>query len=167
MDPPPPISQDAYDELRAVARYRLLVQGAHSLQATELVHEAWARLERQGRRWNSRKELFGMAARAMRDLLVERARARATAKRGGDWTRVRWESALQVSEDHPAEFLMLDDALSRLSSEEPECARVVELLFFAGFTGDETAAAMGVSPSTIDRRWRMARAWLRDDLERG
>lgn len=170
MDPVasrPDISLGAYNELRALARHRLHLHGARSLQPTELVHEVWARLERRGQRWTSRQEMFGLAGRAMRDVLVERARARATAKRGGEWTRVRWESALQVADDHPDEFLMLDGALSRLSQVEPECAKVVELMYFAGFTGDEVAEALGVSPSTIDRRWRMARAWLRKELPPG
>ena len=85
-------------------------------------------------------------------------------KRGGDWKRVEWESALQVASEHPEELLMLDAALSRLTEQAPEHARVVELMFFAGLTGEETARALDVSPSTVDRQWRFARAWLHREL---
>lgn len=150
----------AYDEMRRLARRRIAQMGPQSLQATELVNETWLRLVGQDHRWTSHSELFGLAARAMRDILVDRARARGAHKRGGDWERVNWDTALQVAADHPEELLTLDAEISRLSEQSPEHARVVELMFFAGLTVDETAQALAVSASTVDRRWRFARAWL-------
>ncbi|RKZ13602.1 RNA polymerase subunit sigma [bacterium] len=158
------ILEDAYDEMRALARRRLSQMGSQSLQATELVNETWLRLMGQNRGWDNRSELFGLAARAMRDILVDRARAKSAHKRGGDWQRVNWETALAVATEHPEELLMLDEAVSRLSDQAPDHARVVEMMFFAGLTGDETARALDVSPSTVDRRWRFARAWLHREL---
>ena len=131
------------------------------------MNETWLRLAGRQHVWKDRRELFGLAARAMRDILVERARRRGARKRGGDWERVNWESALKVAADHPEELLTLDEALLRLSEQSPEHARVVELMFYAGLTGDETADALGVSPSTIDRKWRFARAWLHRELLAG
>ena len=154
----------AYDEMRALARRRLNHAGPQSLQATELVNETWLRLVGRDRDWSDRSELFGLAARAMRDILVERARMKAAQKRGGDWQRVEWESALQVAAQHPEELLTLDAALSRLSEQSPDHAKVVELMFFAGLTGEEAAQALEVSPSTVDRRWKLARAWLHHEL---
>jgi RNA polymerase sigma factor (TIGR02999 family) len=163
-EPPDVRIEEAYAEMRSLARRRLLQTGPQSLQATELVNEVWLRLAGRDRNWTDRAEFFRIAARAMRDVLVDRARSRGARKRGGDWQRVDWESALQVASDHPDELLMLDAALSRLSEQAPEHARVVELMFFAGLTGDETARALGVSPSTVDRQWRFARAWLHREL---
>lgn len=154
----------AYDEMRRLARRRLAHMGPHSIQATELVNEVWIRLSGRDGDWTDRQQLFGLAALAMRDILVERARRKGALKRGGDWERVNWESALAVANDHPDEFLTLDAALSRLSEQSPEHARVVELLFYAGLTGEEAARALEVSPSTVDRRWRFARAWLHREI---
>lgn len=154
----------AYEEMRALARRRLARMGPQSIQATELVNEAWLRLTGQNREWHDRPELFALAARAMRDILVDRARRRGARKRGGDWERVSWESALQVATEYPDELLTLDAAISRLTEQSPEHGRVVELMFYAGLTGEEAAEALGVSPSTIDRRWRFARAWLHREL---
>ena len=171
MDPSPdqqPLDPDllasAYDEMRALARRRLARVGPQSIQATELVNETWLRLVGREREWSDRRELFGIAGRAMRDILVERARRSGSLKRGGDWARVDWESAEKVATEHPGELLTLDEALSRLTEQAPDHAKVVELMFFAGLTGDETAKALEVSPSTVDRRWRFARAWLHREL---
>jgi RNA polymerase sigma factor (TIGR02999 family) len=161
---PEEVLEATYDEMRAFARRRLAQADTHSLQATELVNETWLRLVGRKNAWSSRSELFGLAARAMRDILVERARNKGAQKRGANWKRVDWESALLVADRHPEELLMLDAALSRLSDGAPEQARVVELMFFAGLTGDETARALGISPSTVDRHWRFARAWLHHEL---
>jgi len=160
----PATLESAYDEMRALARRRIAQVGSQSLQATELVNEAWLRLVGRDRTWSDRSELFGIAGRAMRDILVERARRRGAQKRGGDWERVNWESAATVAMEHPEELLTLDAALSRLSEQAPEYAKIVELMFFAGLTGEETARALDVSASTVDRRWRFARAWLHREL---
>lgn len=154
----------AYAEMRALARRRLARMGPQSIQATELVNETWLRIAGKQPAVQDREELFALAARAMRDILVDRARRKGAQKRGGDWERVNWDSALQVASDHPEELLTLDTALSRLSEQSPEHARVVELMFFAGLTGEEAARALDVSPSTVDRRWRFARAWLHREL---
>jgi RNA polymerase sigma factor (TIGR02999 family) len=171
LDPPrddllrdPEFLDRAYDEMRALARRRLARAGNHSLQATELVNETWLRLVGRNRNWADRTELLSLAGRAMRDILVERARRRGAQKRGGDWQRVNWESAVQVAQEHPEELLTLDAALSRLSEKAADHAKVVELMFFAGLTGEEAAQALEVSPSTVDRRWKFARAWLHREL---
>ncbi len=161
------ILEGDYDEMRRLARRRLAQMGPQSIQATELVNETWLRLVGQNRSWADRGQLFGLAARAMRDILVDRARQKGSLKRGGDWERVNWESALQIAGEHPEELLMLDEAISRLSEQAPDHAKVVELMFFAGLTGDETAKALEVSPSTVDRQWRFARAWLHRELTEG
>ena len=158
------ILNEAYDEMRRLARRRLAQMGPQSIQATDLVNETYLRLMGQNRTWADRGQLFGLAARAMRDILVDRARSKGARKRGGDWQRVKWESALQIATEHPQELLMLDEAVSRLSEQAPKHAKVVELMFFAGLTGDETAKALKVSPSTVDRQWRFARAWLHREL---
>ena len=154
----------AYEQMRRLARQRLARSGPDSIQATELVNETWLRLTRQHREWADRAELFGLAARAMRDILVDRAREKGALKRGGDWERVNWDSALQVASEHPEELLALDRAVTRLREVSDELGRIVELMFYAGLTGEETADALGVSASTVDRRWRFARAWLHREL---
>lgn len=156
-----------YEELRAVARGRLaaLPPGA-SWCSVALVHEAWRRVdvddacvEREGRR-----AFFFAAARAMRDALVEAARARAAVKRGGG-RRPADLDAIDVPESAPSELLVdVGDALARLGEIDEESRRIVELRFFAGLDVAETAEVCGVSPSTVERRWRFARAWLREAL---
>jgi RNA polymerase sigma factor (TIGR02999 family) len=162
--PDPEFLDRAYDEMRALARRRLSLARSNSLQATELANETWLRLVGRGREWSNRSELLSLAGRAMRDILVERARRRGAQKRGGDWHRVNWESAVVVADEHPEELLSLDEALSRLAEQAADHAKVVELMFFAGLTGEEAAQALEVSPSTVDRRWRFARAWLHREL---
>jgi RNA polymerase sigma factor (TIGR02999 family) len=119
------------------------------------------------RSWSTRPGFDSWAGTAIgriADILVERARRRGAQKRGGDWQRVNWESAVQVAQEHPEELLTLDAALSRLSEKAADHAKVVELMFFAGLTGEEAAQALEVSPSTVDRRWKFARAWLHREL---
>lgn len=156
--------RSAYDAMRAMARSRIRMHGPTSIEATELAHEAWLRLHRKGEADVGRGHFLVYAARVVRDTLVERAREKATRKRGGEWTRVDWDSAANVALDHPEELLLVNDALSRLEAEDAETAQVVVLRFFAGLTGDETAEALGLSPTTVDRRWSFARARLRQYL---
>lgn len=151
---------DSYERMRSMARRRLATSGIDSLDPTELAHEAWLRMQRRGETDAPRGRLMMMAARVMRDVLIEDARRRGALKRGGDWHRVSWETAATVATDHPAELLELDVAIERLSEEDAEVAEVVRLKFFAGLTGEEAAEALGLSPATVDRRWAFARTRL-------
>jgi RNA polymerase sigma factor (TIGR02999 family) len=157
-----------YDELRALAERRLAREPAGAtLQATALVHEAWLRLVGDGGAggdWNSRGHFFGAAAQAMRRILVERARARTTAKRGGAALRVPLEPQNVAAPLSDEDLLALDEALERLGARDARQGRVVLLRHFAGLSVDETAAALGVSPATVKSDWAFARAWLAREL---
>lgn len=167
-----------YDELRRQARAALRREGAgHTLQPTALVHEAYLRLadvRSQGRPgpWRSRGEFFGIAARCMRQVLVDAARTRQAAKRGGGVHAVTLGDADAVATDPGSgeiagvDVLALDAALERLAALDPEQARLVELRYFAGLTIADTAAALGVSAATVSREWSVARRWLRRELDR-
>ena len=161
-----------YDELRILAEHQMRHERSdHTLQATALVHEAFLRLvgnrpdgdtadETDDTPWNSRGHFFGAAAEAMRRILIDHARAKATGKRGGNWNRLRLD-AESLGFDHPPDELMaLDEALSRLESDEPELALLVKLRFFCGLSIPHTALALGTSVGTVRRRWPFARAWL-------
>lgn len=163
-----------YDQLKRIAQQRMSEQRRdHTLQATALVHEAYVRLV--GERdieWRSRAHFVFAAARAMRDILVEHARARGRLKRGGDGLgraapRVALNVADLAAEADPAEILALEDAVRRLESMEPDVAAVVHLRFFAGLTGDQVAQAMGISARQVDRHWAYARAWLFREIRAG
>jgi RNA polymerase sigma factor (TIGR02999 family) len=156
-----------YAELRKLAAARLAVEPAgHSLNATALVHEAYVRLVRPDpdREWNGRGHFFGAAAEAMRRILVEIARRKRRVRHGGDHRRV--ELGPDIAPDHEpnADLLALDAALTRLAGKYPIHARLVELRYFAGLSGDQAAAALAISASTADRNWVFARAWLRREL---
>ena len=157
-----------YEQLRALARERMAEERRdHTLQATALVHEAYLRLARGGDpRFANRAHFFAAAAEAMRRILVEHARARGREKRGGSAPResLPLDVVDLAARSDPEEILMLDEALRRLESTDAMAAAVVRLRFFAGLSGDETAAALGASPSTVDRNWIYARAWLRREL---
>ena len=154
----------AYDELRRIAAGKIAAERkGHTLQATALVHEAYLRLagpDGEARHWNSRGHFFAAAAEAMRRILIESARRKAAMKRGGDQVRTEFNesqiNAGQASDD----ILAVDEALKKLEREDPNLAEIVKLRYFAGMTVPETASALGVSPSTVDRAWRCARAWL-------
>lgn len=155
-----------YDELRAIARRQLGAERSdHTLQPTALVHEAYLRLGRLERiEWLNRAQFFAIAARAMRRVLVDHALARRAAKRGGGAEHVPLDEALLVSVEDAGEILALNEALARLEAREPRLARVVECRYFAGFSIEETAEALGVSPATVKRDWAVARAWLNREL---
>ncbi|HMD34020.1 MAG TPA: ECF-type sigma factor [Vicinamibacterales bacterium] len=150
-----------YGELRRLAgAYMRRERPGQTLQATALVHEAYLRLAGAGAPWKNRQHFIGIAARSMRQILVERARARGAQKRWAGLDRVSLSDSLAIAAHEEAMLPALDDALARLETIDPEQARIVELRFFAGLSVEETADALGLSPATIKRRWALARAWL-------
>jgi len=156
-----------YDELRRLAaRYMRRERPGQTLQATALVHDAYLRLLRDSQlSWQNRAHFFGIAARSMRQILIERARARGTVKRGGSRIRVTFEPGLIAAAQAPSlDLEALDEALTRLAALDAELARVVEVRFFGGLSIEETAEALNVSPATVKRRWTLAKAWLAREL---
>jgi RNA polymerase sigma factor (TIGR02999 family) len=152
-----------YDELRKLAGQRLAAEPAgHTLQATDLVHEAYLRLVdvEQAQRWNSRGHFFGAAAEAMRRILVERARHKAALKAGGNYRRVSLDRIDPSNVERPQDLLALDEALQTLECHHAKAAELVKLRFFAGMSHQEAAAALGISRRTADGLWTLARAWL-------
>jgi RNA polymerase sigma factor (TIGR02999 family) len=152
-----------YAELRAVARSYLRRERGHSVQTGTLVHEAFVKLV-EGKQvpWVGRAHFYGIAARLMRQILVDHARARDAAKRGAGEVAEPIETALSVTvKAMDVDVLALDRALERLSAIDPDQARVVELRFFGGLTVEEAARVMGISTGSVKREWAMARAWLR------
>jgi len=150
-----------YEELRKLAAQKLAQEkSGQTLQATALVHEAYLRLVAadQAQQWNSRGHFFAAAATAMRHILIDNARRKLTSKHGGNSQRQPLESLSAPAPDD--ELLALDEALKKLSAEEPEKARLVELRYFGGLTGEQAAEVLGISPTTADRHWAYARAWL-------
>lgn len=160
---------DAYGELRRVAERYVRRERAQTVQATELVHEAYLRLARDAPgRWENRAHFIAIAAIAMRRLLVERARRRGAAKRGGPHVQVTLDESLLTSQpDAGVDLVALDRALTRLAAVDASHARVVELRYFGGLSVEETAEAMNVAPATVKRHWALARAWLLRELEGG
>jgi len=159
-----------YDELRRVAaRYIGRERRGQTLQATALVNEAFVRLvNEKARSFQNRAHFVAIAALSMRQILVERARRRRAAKRGGDPIRVTFDEQAPASAGRPddVDVLALDEALTRLARIDATQARVVELRYFGGLTIEETAEALRSSPATIKREWAMARAWLKQELDR-
>jgi RNA polymerase sigma-70 factor (ECF subfamily) len=139
----------------------------HTLQATALVHEAYLRLIDQRRiQWKNRAQFFGVAAQLMRRILVDHARGRDAAKRGGGIATITLENvdAADRSTDDAVDVLALHDAIERLAALDPDQARVVELRYFGGMSIEETAEVMEISPATVKREWAVARAWLKREL---
>jgi RNA polymerase sigma factor (TIGR02999 family) len=154
-----------YNELRRLAAaYMRRERPGQTLQATALVHEAYLRLAGAGTPWHDKRHFVGIAARSMRQILVERARARGAQKRWAGLDRVSLSDALAVAADQESMLPALDEALERLEQLDAEQARIVELRFFAGLSIEESADALGVSPATLKRRWSLARAWLHREL---
>jgi RNA polymerase sigma factor (TIGR02999 family) len=156
-----------YIELRRLARHHLRREHpGHTLQTTALVHEAYLQLVGQRRvEWHSRAHFFGVAAHLMRRILVEHARRASALKRGGDDVRVPLHSEIAAATDRDIGVVALDDALNTLAALDPQQSRVVELRFFGGLSVEETAHVLGVSPRTIKREWRLAKAWLQRELQ--
>lgn len=157
-----------YEELRRQAtRYLRRERPGHTLQTTALIHEAYLRLvDAQDVEWQNRAHFFAIAANLMRRVLVDHARRRGADKRGGSQIRVPLDEAAAVADETDIDLLAIDEALNRLAAIDEQQARVVELRFFSGLSVEETAAALGVSTTTVKRDWRVARAWLRREIER-
>lgn len=163
-----PAVEDVYGELRRLAARYVGRERAPSVQATELVHEAYLRLARgKPAQWQNRAHFVAIAAISMRRLLVERARARGAAKRGGGGIQVTLDETLLggTTAGTSLDLIALDRALTRLADLDAGQARIVELRFFGGLSVEETAAALSISPATVKRHWTMARAWLLRELE--
>lgn len=151
-----------YDELRRLAHQHLRRErSGHTLQTTALVHEAYLNLIKQDRaRWQNRAHFFAIAAQAMRRILLMYARKRNAVKRGGGARKLPLNDVVVVSNDRMEEFIAIDDALTRLEAMDERLARVVEYRYFGGLTIEETAEVLDLSPATIKRDWRTAKAWL-------
>jgi RNA polymerase sigma factor (TIGR02999 family) len=159
-----------YDELRRLAAQRLAQEKpGQTLQATALVHEAYLRLVGGDTpaRWDSRRHFFAAAAEAMRRLLVENARRKHSAKHGGGRARIDLDEALVVEDEERHDLLDLDELLDQLAGSDSRAAELVKLRFFAGLTGDQAAAVLGISPRSADLLWAYARAWLFEKLQGG
>ncbi len=156
-----------YEELRQLAAQKLAQEkSGQTLQATALVHEAYLRLvdTDKAQHWNSRGHFFAAAAEAMRRILIDRARSKACAKRGGDWLRVDFEELDVATSISPDQLVALDDALERLAALDALAGELVKLRYFAGLALDQAATALGISTATAYRHWAYARAWLRSEL---
>ncbi len=157
-----------YDELRRLARdYLRRERPDHTLQPTALVHEAYLRLAGQGAvNWQGRAHFFGIAARLMRQILINHAEGRQAAKRGGAAQQLSLGAADRLAGESAVDLVALDEALKTLETLDPQQSRIVELRFFGGLTVEEIAEVLRVSPATIKREWSSARAWLRRELSR-
>src|SRR6185437_4979163 len=157
-----------YDELRRqAARYLRREKAGHTLQTTALIHEAYLRLvDQRNVQWQNRAHFFGIAAQMMRRILVDHARTKKRAKRGGSDVKVSLADATIPVKERDLDVVALDEALNRLTEIDEQQSRVVELRFFSGLTVEETAEVMGISAATVKRDWSMAKAWLHRELSK-
>lgn len=160
------LAPQVYSELRRLAKYYLRQERPdHTLQPTDLIHEAYLRLvDAKEIDWQNRAHFFGIAAVRMRHILVEHARSRQAAKRGGGEYLLSLGEADQLAEEQDVNLLALHDALQKLEAIDSQKSRIVELRYFGGMTIEETAEVLKLSPATIKRDWSMARAWLRSEI---
>ena len=151
-----------YEELRRVARrYLRRERPDHTFQSAALVHEAYVRLvDQRDANWQNRSQFFGVAAQLMRRILVDYARRRSAARRGGGDTKLPLNEELASPGQPDLDVLAVDDALNTLAKLDPKQSRIVELRFFSGLSIEETAEVLGVSPATVKREWTIAKAWL-------
>jgi len=155
------VMEVVYQELRRrAAAYLRRERAGHTLQPTALVHEAYLRLVDQNAAWQNRAQFFGVASQIMRRILVDRARARKTAKRSGQWARVTLDESLAEHQSRDVDVLDLDAALTDLATFDARKSQVAELKFFGGLTLEETGHVLGLSVATVEREWKVARAWL-------
>lgn len=157
-----------YEELRALANRALRRERSdHTLATTALVNEAYLRLvDQRNPHWRHRTHFFAVAAQLMRRILVDHARGRRAAKRGGGQARVALDDAVDLAEGRAVDLIALDEALTRLAELDPQQGRLVELRFFGGLTLEETAAALEISLATVKREWTSAKAWLRREIRK-
>ena len=168
-----------YEELRQLAHQRLSQEeriaskraaGPLTLQPTALVHEAYLRLlgheGRRGDQWNNRGHFFGAAARAMRRIMIERARQHASVKHGGNRRRLTLDESEIAVDDQSEQLLELEPAMAALEQRDPRKAEIVMLRFFAGLSIEQTALALDLSPATVKNEWRFARAWLHSEMSK-
>jgi len=157
-----------YDELRKLAaNYLRRERPDHTLQPTALVHEAYLHLVDQTRvNWQNRAHFFGVAAQIMRRLLIDHARKHNAEKRGQDYEKLSLDENIDRSVERSGDLIALDDALNALASFDEQKARLVELRYFGGLSIEETADVLGVTPTTVKRHWRLAKAWLYGELQR-
>jgi len=157
-----------YAELhRRARRYIGHERDVHSLQPTALIHEAYLRLVGGGTvNWDDRSHFYALSSRLMRQILVDHARSRGRRKRGGDVHPIAFDESVMAAADRP-DLVRLDDALRSLGEIDERKGRVVEMRFFGGLNAEETAAALKVSPQTVLRDWRLAKAWLQREMNRG
>jgi RNA polymerase sigma-70 factor, ECF subfamily len=155
-----------YEELRRQAsRYLRRERPGHTLQTTALINEAYLRLvDQKSMRWQNRAQFFGIAAQLMRRILVDHARAKQRAKRGGSDVRVSLTDATSITKDPDLDLVELDEALTRLAEIDPQQSKIVELRFFSGLNVEETAAALNISATTVKRDWSIAKAWLHREI---
>jgi RNA polymerase sigma-70 factor, ECF subfamily len=155
-----------YGELRRLAgHYMRRERPDHTLQATALVHEAFLRLTHQKDvSWQGRAHFFGVAAKLMRQILIDHARSRLREKRGSGGQKLSLDEGLLLTQARSAELVAIDSALDRLAKLDPRQARIVELRFFGGLSVEETAKVVGISAKTVKRDWSVARAWLYEEL---
>lgn len=157
-----------YDELRKLAsRYLRRERPDHTLSSTALVHEAYMRLvDQRNVHWQNRNQFFGLASELIRRILVDHARARLTAKRGGQVFKLSLDEAIAAPEEKDFDLVSLDDALKSLAATDAQQSRIVELRYFGGLTIEQTAEVLGISPATVKRDWVVAKAWLRREMTR-
>lgn len=159
-----------YDELRRLASIKIAQEGkGNSLQSTALVHEAYLRLtgSKKELAWDNEGHFFAAAAEAMRRILVDRARKKASLKRGGDWRRLDVDEVAAPSQRSPENILAIDEALSRLKVHDEQCYQLVTLRYFVGLSHCEAAAALGISRRVADRLWAISKVWLHEQLRTG
>jgi RNA polymerase sigma factor (TIGR02999 family) len=155
-----------YRDLHRLAQHYLRFESPnHTLQSTALVNEAYLRLiDQRNVRWQNRAHFFGISAQLIRRILVDYARARKAGKRGGEAAKIQIDESIAAGEEQDLDLVVLDDCLKALTDVDSQQARVVELRFFAGLTVEETAEVMRISPTTVKREWRLARAWLHREI---
>lgn len=158
-----------YDELhRRAAGYMYAERRDHSLQPTALVHETFVRLVNlENRTFQNRSHFFAAASQVMRHILIDYARNRRAAKRGGGRHKLQLDEAIVFSNDNLEEWIAVDDALNRLAERDSRMAKIVEMRFYAGLTEEEIAEVLGISLRTVKRDWKVAKAWLRAELSAG
>jgi RNA polymerase sigma factor (TIGR02999 family) len=157
-----------YGELRRLAQcYMRQERADHTLQSTAVVHEAFIRLIDQNVEWKSRAHFFAIAAKMMRRILVDHARAKSTSKRGAGMPRVAIDEQAMESQERNVDLVALDEALEHLAKIDPQRSRIVELRYFGGLSNEESANILGISPATVQRQWSGAKAWLYRELSSG